>query len=127
MFQALWTSWDPEACVQRLVFLLCLLNLESGIMSLKLVLMIQFIPVMESTLHHGHWNTEGSSCPSARSLVISPFLDHFSYSSMFHVHSYTRAGETKRVSSPQQAVNGITGRNFAFALLMVEVFKPMHC
>lgn len=39
-------------------FLLGLSNLESGSMSLKLILMIKFIPVMESTLHHRHWNTE---------------------------------------------------------------------
>lgn len=71
MLQAPWTSWDPEASEQRHVFLLGLLNLDSGIMSLKLVLMIKFIPVMEPALRGGCWNTEGSSCPSARSLVIS--------------------------------------------------------
>lgn len=37
-------SWDPEAPEQRHVFLLGLLNLEPGIMSLKLVLMIEFVP-----------------------------------------------------------------------------------
>lgn len=88
MLQSLWTSQDPEAREQRHVFLLGLLNLESGIMSLKLVLMIKFIPLMEPALHGGHWNTERSSRLSARSLVISvtifrPFFLLFNVSCSF--------------------------------------------
>lgn len=99
------TSWEPEAPEQRLFhgFLLGLLNLDSGMMSLKLVLMIEFIPVMEPALH-GILKEVPVPVPGPW-WFLSPFLDHFSYSSTFHVHSCTRAIETKGVSSPQQAVN----------------------
>lgn len=88
MLQALWISRDPEAHEQRHVFLLGLLNFESGIMSLQLVLMIKVIPVMEPAFCGGHWNTEGNSHLSATFLVLSvtiflPFFLLFNVSCSF--------------------------------------------
>lgn len=65
-------SWGP--CFSPGPF-----NLKSGIMSLKLVLMIKFIPVVESTLHHGHWNTEWRKFLSQCQIPVIPrnFCHHF--------------------------------------------------